>query len=258
VRVATPLMERNSLLSARHNGILGDEGGDLLFQGVDLVLDEGKQLIDEDQHGGVGDQAALVALRGAGVGELAQARDQSAAVLLVGGRRRGGRAGADLGEPGDEAGVDGVGFFVPADALSEAAYLARVEDGHRQAVGREQREGLLLVAAGGFHGDQLGPMGVAEGGQLADAFHGVGENVPSAVRADAGGEGARGNIHSTNDSGHGNLPCMCDRSHATVRSCVTRASGPCKLSTGGEHHRADGRRSPAGEPMPRFPHCNNL
>jgi hypothetical protein len=93
---------------------------------------------------------------------------------------------------------------------------------------------------------------------LADAFHGVGENVPSAVRADAGGEGARGNIHSTNDSGHGNLPCMCDRSHATVRSCVTRASGPCKLSTGGEHHRADGRRSPAGEPMPRFPHCNSL
>lgn len=31
-------------------------------------------------------------------------------------------------------------------------------------MGREQREGLLLVAAGGFHGDQL-----------ADAFHGVGE-----------------------------------------------------------------------------------
>jgi hypothetical protein len=25
-------------------------------------------------------------------------------------------------------------------------------------VGREHREGLLLVAAGGFHGDQLGPM----------------------------------------------------------------------------------------------------
>src|SRR5579863_4100454 len=70
-------------------------------------------------------------------------------------------------------------------------------------------------------------MSTAEGGQGDATLLAVGEIGLHSIAADAGCKRNGRNIHSTNDSGHGNLPCMCDgKSLATVRSCVTRAAVP--------------------------------
>jgi hypothetical protein len=102
----------------------------------------------------------------------------------------------------------------------------RIEDGNRQTGRGQLGKGQLLVAARGFHGHQLDLVLVAENGQRGEPFYAVGETIGGAIGADAGFQRSRRNIHSTNDPCHGNLPCMCDRSHATVRSCVTWAAVP--------------------------------
>src|SRR5438445_7672840 len=46
-------------------------------------------------------------------------------------------------------------------------------------------------------------------------------------------------------------------SHATVRSCVTRAAVPV-LSDGDKHHRMNGSRPPAGDRVYSVPHCDSF
>ena len=165
--------------------VLGDELGDGAFQLADLASDNGQQFIDEGHDSRVGDQAGLIELRGADLGELAQAGDQGTELQLAGrGETR--RAGVlHLGEPCDHGRVQGIGFFHLTHALGEAAHRAWVEDGHRQALFPEQGEGSLLVASGGFHGHQLHLVGAAKGGQSVDAFGGVGKCAGRSVAADA-------------------------------------------------------------------------
>ncbi len=90
------------------------------------------------------------------------------------------------GVPGDHARIDGVCLLQPAHALGELAHRARVHDGHGKVLFGQLREGLLFVAAGGFHGHQLNLMSVAEGGQCGDAFQVVEERSGGAVAADRG------------------------------------------------------------------------
>ena len=116
----------------------------------------------------------------------------------------------DLGEEGDHGGVDGIGLFQPAHALGELPDRAGVEDGDRQGMFGEQREGLPFVAAGGLHRDHLNLLGVAEGRQFGDAAGVVGKASRRAGAADRGVQPAGANIDSTNDTSHGNLPCTCD------------------------------------------------
>src|SRR5260370_23744073 len=84
------------------------------------------------------------------------------------------------------------------------------ESAPRQSLGPQLREGLLFISAGGLHGDQLDTMLPAKLGQFSDTFAGVGKEVGDAVGADPSLQGTRRNIYSTNDLGHGNLPCTCD------------------------------------------------
>jgi len=49
---------------------------------------------------------------------------------------------------------------------------------------------------------------LAQGQQMGDAGDGVGQTMKVLVEENV--EKLRRNIHSTNDLGHGNLPCMCD------------------------------------------------
>ena len=51
--------------------------------------------------------------------------------------------------------INGIGFFQITHGLGEPAHRARVHNRHRKPLGREQRKGYLLVAAAGFHGDQM-------------------------------------------------------------------------------------------------------
>jgi hypothetical protein len=163
-----------------------DQRGDLLLEGADLAGDHGQKLFERRLHRAVGNQALLIELRGADAGELAQAGDERAQMLLALRGQACRRRVLHLGVPGDYGGVDGVGLLEPAHALGELADRARVEDGDRQALFRELREGLLFVAAGGFHGDEFGLMRMAEGGQGGDAFGVVGERAGGALAADAG------------------------------------------------------------------------
>ena len=181
--------------------------------------------------GAVGDQPLLVELRGAKLGELAQAGDAGAQLELGVGSQAERLGVFRLRIPGDHGGIDGVGLLQRTHALGKLPDGARVYDSHGEILLRKLSKGLLLIAAGGFHGDQFGLMGVAEGGQCVDALRVVGEGGGGAMLADARLQGLGSNIHSTNDSCHGNLPCKCDRNRATVRSYVTWAAVPV-LSAG--------------------------
>ena len=175
VRSATPLMERKAWLSWLHSGSAWMSAAMRCSRSRIWRRDQRQQIVERSLDDGLEDEPLLVQLRSADLGELTQTRDQGAQMLL-GARRHTQRLRLlDLGIPGDHAGVDGIGLFQPPHALGELAYGTRVEDGHRQSLFRELREGLLLVAAGGFHGDELDLMGMAEGGQFCDSFGVVGE-----------------------------------------------------------------------------------
>jgi hypothetical protein len=62
--------------------------------------------------------------------------------------------GQQLGEPGQDAGVDGVGLGEQAEGFGKVAGLARVDDGHRQAGGLQRRGDGGFVATGGLQHDQ--------------------------------------------------------------------------------------------------------
>ena len=97
-------------------------------------------MIGHGQHRTIGDQAALVTLRRPHQGELAQACDQSAQMQLRwrGWRLRLGAPGRS--EPGDHAGIDGVGLLLQAHAFGEAPHRPRVHNRHRQPLGPQQRK----------------------------------------------------------------------------------------------------------------------
>ena len=162
--------------------VLGDgfcEVGDLAFEQVE---DLGEGGLDA----GIGDEPLLVLLRGAELGELAQAGDERAQLLLPRLAEDVRLRALDLGEPGDHGGVDAIRLFEPAHALGELTNGAGVEDGDRQTALPEKSKSLSFVAAGSLHGDQIDPVGVAEGGQLGDAFRGVGEALRYAGAPDRG------------------------------------------------------------------------
>jgi len=124
-------------------------------------------------QGGFGDEAGVV--------------EPGGAELLLAAGGRGLRPGVlDIGEPGDDAGVEGVGFFRRPCALREAAHGTEVEDGHADALLREQGKGPLFLAAGGFHGHPFVLMGMAKGSPCGDTLGGVGEGAGGSLLADAG------------------------------------------------------------------------
>jgi len=144
-------------------------------------------------------------------------------MLLVSGRRNQGSEALDGGEPSDQAGVAAVGFFQQAQALGKTTHRLRMQQQRWDAVGPEQGEGLLLVSSGGLPGDQVDMVMGAKGGQIGDAFWAVDKTVGGSIGPATDFQGTRGNIDSTNDLRHGNLPCACDCRPATVRSYVTTA-----------------------------------
>ena len=54
--------------------------------------------------------------------------------------------------------IKAICFVKLPHALSKLAHRAGVENGHRYALFREQGEGPLFVASGGFHGHQIDMM----------------------------------------------------------------------------------------------------
>ena len=87
--------------------------------------------------------------------ELAAARDEGFELAGLGRRQGAGLDVADLVEVGGQGGVQTVGLGQFPLGLGELAHVTGVHDGHGQAGGIEGDGRQPLVAAGGFHDDEL-------------------------------------------------------------------------------------------------------
>lgn len=141
----------------------------------------------------------------------------------------GGRVGCTplgLRVAGDHGGIDPIGLFQEAHRLCKTAHAARIDESARQAQIPQQQQGQPLVAAAGLHDGKLDAMALTPSGQIGDACRIVTEAACRPVRLDMGIEPFFRNVHSTDGLVHGNLPCACDWSQATIRSYVTEAKIP--------------------------------
>ena len=101
--------------------------------------------------------------------------------LEIFGRERPHGGGDDLGEVGDDGGVDGVGFDKRAHGFGEVANLSGVDDDGGKAFGEQGAEGLFLIRACGLADDPFGRQRSNPGEELGDAFGGVVEAAPLVV-----------------------------------------------------------------------------
>ena len=157
---------------------------------------------------------------------LGQAGDQSLKPLLGRTRRRRGLKLPDLCISGDDGGIDRVGLLQKAHGLGEPANLARIDDAARLACLPQRRKRQALTAPARLHHDQRRAVAAAEAGEFGDAAAIVAETACRPGRVDMGIEPLFRNIYSTDNRVHGNLPCACDWSQATIRSYVTQAKIP--------------------------------
>ena len=100
--------------------------------------------------------------------------------------------------------------FSRAPIASAKRRTLRVDEAAGQAGLPEQEEGEPLVAAARLHHDEPGALGSAEGAERGDAGRVVAKPLRGPARLEMGGEPILGDIHSTDDGVHGNLPCACD------------------------------------------------
>ena len=185
----------------------------------DLEIERFDHLSDAlfDFH--MADQIQPVGLLGAQVIELASSSDQFGQLASLGcGVCFGGRFD-HLGKLSQDGGIDGIGLGVLTDALSEVAYLTRIDDDHIQA-GIEQFDGEgAFIAAGGLKDDQ-GDGVLLEGlAELTMSLRGVGQIEFKDAGAGGDREGVLGDIDTDIDGfRHGTFPFLRMRTH--------RASGP--------------------------------
>lgn len=100
---------------------------------------------------------------------------------------------------------------------------------------RQKQEGRPFVAARCLHRHQLDTLRPAQIGQSANPCRIVAEALKETHGTHIGIQPILRNIHSTNHSVHGNLPCACGWNQATIRSYVTIAAipGSSTVVTGG-------------------------
>jgi protein ImuB len=238
-----------------------DQLRNLRCQAAELLADELQELIERATHLGVGHQTALVRLGGAQLGELARPGDQRGEPLL-GVRGRGLRHDVfDVGKPGDDPGIDPIGLLQDAHGLGKAADRPRVDDCCRHTLGPQQAKGQFLVPARRLHRDKRDLVFSAEPGQRDNPGGIARKALDRPVAAEPGLKVGAGDIYSTNQLCHGNLPCPCDRQSSdcpVVRD--TAAGGPKahpRLWPEGARapHAAHGFRWPP-EPVQRRSHHN--
>src|ERR1700722_4220838 len=183
-------------------------------------------------------------------------RHQRFQMLLLLGQRAARRAAFHLSKPRYDPCVDGIGFLQQTHTLGKIAHRPRIQNRYPHALRPQQREGLFLVSARRFQRHQLHTVFFAKISQRGDAFGTVSKRTPWPGRFHKGFQGSRTNIHSTNDSCHGNLPCTCDRwsgDCSVVRDLS--AAVPIarrRLSTGG----ITGAAAASEAPQPRAPHSD--
>jgi hypothetical protein len=127
---------------------------------------------------------------------------------------------------GDDGGIDPVGLLQIAHRLGKAAHLPGIDDGAGQLHRPEHGEGAAFAASARLHDHEFHSLLAAEAGQLLHSAGIIGKAPRRRAWQDVRIQPALRNIHSTDDLDHGNLPCSCDWSRATIRSYVTMAEIP--------------------------------
>jgi hypothetical protein len=121
-------------------------------------------------------------------------------------------------------GIDMICLLQQAHPFGKVAHRARIENGHAQTVGPQKCKRLPLISARGLHGHQLHMMLFGKRQPTQNSVSTVGEAAGRPLGADPSLR--RRNTYSTNDLGHGNLPCTCDWQcdDCSVVSCQRRQS----------------------------------
>ena len=231
VRSATPLMVRKAASSFCHSGSLSIRLHDPVCQLADLAGEELEQRVKRAAHRGIGDQAALVGLGGAQLGQLAQPGDQCGELLL--GRRGRGLGGTMRLTSANQA-MTPVSMRSVFSRMPIASAKRRTARGltmaagtpaahtrqtatsriHRSPPSRQRRPGVV-------YSGERGQPGNPEAGRCA-------RSAAPLRRGRAGPrERSAADIYSTDEVRHGNLPCPCDRQSSdcsVVRD--TAAGGP--------------------------------
>src|SRR5581483_4605542 len=213
-------------IKARPQRIVIDHRGDLSFQCSGLTLEQRDHLVDAVDHLLTCRTAEPLLLNSEIVGDLSQPCDQRVEPQLCGAWRV--RRLQLLGDrkAGDDGGIESVGLFQDTHRLGVAPHALGVGQAAGNADFPQRQEGHPLKATGRFHRHELHVMSTTERGQLGDPRRIVIETRERSRWRYMSIQPALRNIHSTDDLGHGNLPCTYDWKPTTVRSCVTVAKIP--------------------------------
>src|SRR5262249_54755162 len=106
----------------------------------------------------------------------------------------------------------------------------------------QQGKRLLFISPRSLHHHQLHLVLSTKGGQFGDPCDIVREATGRSFTPDPGLQRTRSNIHSTNDLGHGNLPCTCDWKSGDC-SVVRASDGGPKAHT--RFSKPEGSRAPS-------------
>jgi hypothetical protein len=139
---------------------------------------------------------------------LAQPRGQCIELLLIGRGRWSWHHPLGFSEPGNHLCVDAICLLQGSHGFGEAPHRAGIGDRCGLSKLPKRQEGRLLEPACGLHHHQICSMLAAELKELSATLLGVGK-----APMKPGHEGIQpgfGNIHSTDDVHHGNLPCPYD------------------------------------------------
>ena len=251
VRSATPLMERKALSSCFHNGSCGDQRGDLGFEALwpgaatEPAIRRSKPAPQVRSPGGA--DCVCGQFRLIWRNRVTRASSFAASPLPAGWHKA-----LDLGEPGDDAGVDAVSLFEPAPWPSAKRRTARgLTMAHGYAVGptAEPKASFSYPPVASMATSSTPWCGRRR--EPGDARGVVLETCDGPVAADAGIQIFGRNVHSTNDLCHGNLPCACDCDPCDCSVVCDTGGGPialprlqpegCRAPTPGD--RTGGRRS---------------
>src|SRR6185437_543646 len=140
--------------------------------------------------------------------------------------RRPRRQALGLGKPGNDAGIDAIGLLEKAHGLGKPPHRARVGEGNRHALPPQEDEGQLLVPTRRLHGDESDTLLPAECRKRFDPWRIVGEAPHLRAGAKNYVETSRRYINSTNELGHGNLPCPCERRSSDCSVVRDNGDGP--------------------------------
>ena len=205
--------------------IAGEQLGDFLGEGLELLLIELNRLLDETAHRVVPSAGETIAFLDQHVADLVAAGGERLQFLGIFRGGRGRRRPHPFAEEGDRMGIQAIRFGEAVEGSGEVPDLPRIDDRNGDSDALEFLDQEAFESAGGFEADQSYALGQEVLSQGGDADEVVGDCSAFVRREDAGVERLERDIDTCNGLNGGchrwSLPCkfelVWDTAHATVR-----------------------------------------